>query len=63
MVSLNVHVDPDDVGIVIGKDGQTILALQHLFAKIGSASRQRIHVSLACESNRRTRPGRSRSGT
>jgi len=60
MVYLSVHLDPEDIGIAIGKEGQTILAIQHIFAKIGAASRQRIHVNVVCDTNRKTRPGRSR---
>jgi spoIIIJ-associated protein len=48
--ALSADIDGDDLGLLIGRHGQTIDALEHLGHRIafqGSADRKRVHVEIA----------------
>lgn len=46
-VNLTLKVDPEDMGIVIGKAGQTIKAIRKLLAVRAMAENVRINLQLA----------------
>lgn len=46
-VSLNLAVDPSDMGIIIGKNGQTIRAIRKLLTVRAIAENVRVNLQLA----------------
>lgn len=46
---LTIHINPDDIGIVIGRDHSTITALRHLFGKIAAANEIKCFIHIAGE--------------
>jgi len=46
-VLLTVHVNKEDVGTVIGKNGQTISALRHLTRAVGRRHQALVSIKLA----------------
>jgi len=63
--TLMIHVNPKDVGIVIGRDHSTIQAIRHIFSRVAVANQSRTYVHIAGEAeaqqnfrpnNRQNRP-------
>lgn len=56
MLSLSIHMkNPEDVGSVIGREGRTIKALQHIVRCIGGARGGYFNVDMADENRREIR--------
>jgi predicted RNA-binding protein YlqC (UPF0109 family) len=53
---LTIHINPDDIGIVIGRDHSTITALRHLFGKIAAANEIKTFIHIAGEDAFTNRP-------
>lgn len=51
-VLIEVQVAPEDVGLLIGRDGSTIRAIRHLARVIGARRRQRVEVTVLNETNK-----------
>lgn len=48
-VSLQLYVDPSDMGLIIGKSGQTIKAIRKLLISRALAESQNIRVNLSLQ--------------
>ena len=46
-INLNLTVDPSDMGLIIGKGGQTIRAIRKLLTVRGIAENVRVNLQLA----------------
>ena len=46
LITLNLTVDPSDMGLVIGKSGQTIRAIRRLLVTRAIAENQNLRVNL-----------------
>ena len=59
-VLITLHVNPDDMGYVIGRDGQTARAIRTLLKIVGAKANARINFKIAEPEGGRG-PSRSRS--
>lgn len=47
--TLTIHVHPDDISVVIGRDHSTINALRHIFSRVAVANNMRAYVNIEGE--------------
>lgn len=56
MVDLNLTVDPSDMGLIIGKNGQTIRAIRKLLTVRAIAENVRVNLQLTEPAGESTQP-------
>jgi len=47
--TLIIHINPGDVGVVVGRDHSTIYALRHIFSRVAAANGIRTYLHIAGE--------------
>jgi predicted RNA-binding protein YlqC (UPF0109 family) len=63
-VLITLHVNPDDMGYVIGRQGQTARSIRTLLKIVGAKSNARVNLKVfEPEGSRRNRPPREERGS